>query len=101
MKELIDTRFFGEIELVNEVIAEDMEALDEVIKEDIEPWTDVGNPEKLIGIPWENVWSEQQIQILVSIYGQKFMEEYYAKKAIAQMRQDETWVRENTKAEVM
>lgn len=80
-------------ELVNEVIAEDMAALDEVIKEDIEPWKDVGPPEKLIGIPWENVWSDQQISMLVKIYGQKFMEEYYAKKAIAQMREHEAEVK--------
>jgi len=83
---------FDETVLVKEVIAEDMAALDEVIKEDIEQLKDFGNPEELIGVAWD-MWTDQHIAILVSIYGQKLVENYIAKKAIAQMREHEAEVK--------
>lgn len=53
---------------LDEVIAEDLEALDAVIEEDIEVLGDIGNPEKLIGKPYEE-WTPQDKQRLAQIYG--------------------------------
>lgn len=50
------------------VIAEDLKALDAVIEEDIEVLAHIGNPEKLIGRPYEE-WTPQDKQRLTQIYG--------------------------------
>lgn len=53
---------------LKEVIAEDLKALDAVIEEDIEVLSHIGNPEKLIGKPYEE-WTPQDKQRLAQIYG--------------------------------
>jgi hypothetical protein len=60
-----DTLFTKALE---EVIEEDMKAIDAVIEEDIEVLAELGNPEKLIGKPYEE-WTPQDIQQLKQVYG--------------------------------
>jgi|WetSurMetagenome_2_1015567.scaffolds.fasta_scaffold442314_2 hypothetical protein len=55
-------------ELVAEIVAEDMELIQEVIKEEIAPLVKFGNPETLIGKPYE-LWTPQDLQMLSQIYG--------------------------------
>ncbi len=77
-------------DLVAEVLAEDMAIVDEVVREEMKSWPSPGNPEELSGVPW-NQWTDQHKQVLLSIYG-KTLEDYIAKKAIAQMREHEAEV---------
>ena len=53
---------------LQEVINEDFKALDEVISEEIEVLGALGNPEKLIGKPYQE-WTIQDKQRLAQIYG--------------------------------
>jgi len=53
---------------MDELIDEEMADIDRFIKEEIEPLGDFGNPEKLIGKPYET-WTPQEKQILAQIYG--------------------------------
>ncbi len=83
-----DTTFTN---VVDDVIALKMKAADEWIEAVVEPLLDsLGNPEKLIGVPWER-WTDQHKQILYRIYGET-LKEFIAKKAIAQMRELEAEV---------
>ena len=56
------------IELSNEVTAELLEVADEFIEEITKQFSDVGNPEKLIGKPYET-WTPQDLMMLSQIYG--------------------------------
>jgi len=47
-----------------------LKAVDKLLEELVEPLADVGNPEQLIGKPYED-WSQQDLAMLTSIYGQK------------------------------
>ena len=53
---------------VERVVALKAAAIDKLTEEMIEPLGDVGNPEKLIGKPYEQ-WTLQDKQILSQIYG--------------------------------
>ena len=46
-----------------------MKAIDRIVDELIEPIADVGNPEKLIGKPYEQ-WTPEDLASLIKIYGQ-------------------------------
>ncbi len=54
--------------MADQIVAELMPVVDEVIKELVEPIERVGNPEKLIGKPYE-MWTPEDIQMLFSVYG--------------------------------
>ena len=69
------------LEMMKEEIALFMDAMNEVIEEDIEPLLDFGNPEKVIGKPYDD-WSRQELQRASQIYGHK-LEDFIAKKSIA------------------
>jgi hypothetical protein len=70
---------------VDEVIALKMASVNDFIATSVEPIiASLGNPEKLINVPW-NQWTDWHKQILFSIYGNQ-LQEYIAKKAIAEMR---------------
>lgn len=56
------------VEIVDEAIASLLDAADEYLEEITEQFEDVGNPEKLIGKPYEN-WTQQDFTILSQIYG--------------------------------
>ncbi len=47
-----------------------MKAVDRLIKEVIEPISDVGNPEQVIGKPYES-WTPTDLIFLSKIYGTK------------------------------
>lgn len=51
-----------------EVIELKLKVADQFIEEIVEPLQDLGNPEKLIGKPYEQ-WSTADIQILGQLYG--------------------------------
>ena len=53
---------------VQEIIDLKLSVLDEFIEEVIEPLGEIGNPEKLIGKPYEQ-WTPAEFQILGQIYG--------------------------------
>lgn len=55
---------------VDKVVALKMRAIDLFIEQYIEPLADVGNPEKLIGKPYEE-WTPQDLTMLIQIYGQQ------------------------------
>lgn len=55
---------------IDHVVALRMKAVDKYFDEVIEPLTEVGNPEKLIGKPYES-WTLEDMQRLVQIYGEK------------------------------
>ena len=76
---------------VDEVVALKMKAVDDYIEKNVVPILDsLGNPEKLIGKTWKE-WTPQDKQILSSIYGAA-LEDFIAKKAIAEMREAEAEV---------
>ena len=54
---------------IEEVIRIKLKAVDLFVEKYIEPLTDVGNPEKLIGKPYEQ-WTPDDLQRLVLIYGE-------------------------------
>jgi len=47
-----------------------LQAADRLIEELVEPLEDLGNPEKLLGKPYES-WSPQELTMMIQIYGQK------------------------------
>ena len=51
-----------------EVIELKLKIADEFIEEIIKPLGDIGNPEKLLGKPYEE-WSPAELQMLSQIYG--------------------------------
>ena len=53
---------------IDKVIDLKLRAVEIFIKDVVEPLEDVGNPEKLIGIPYEQ-WTPEIIQYLSQIYG--------------------------------
>ena len=55
---------------VGQVIALKLKAIDRFVEEVVEPLSDVGNPEKLIGRPYET-WTPEDLQRLAMIYGPK------------------------------
>jgi hypothetical protein len=55
-------------EVTDQVIKEELEAVDRLIEDLVEPLADVGNPEKLIGKPYD-LWTLQDKQMLGKIYG--------------------------------
>ena len=55
---------------VDKTVAVKMVALDALVTLLIEPLTKVGNPESLIGKPYEE-WTPDDLQKLIGIYGQK------------------------------
>lgn len=57
-------------EAVNNLVDLELRAIDKLIKEFIEPLSVRENPEKLIGKPLEQ-WTEQDLQMLTSVYGTK------------------------------
>ena len=54
--------------VVDDVIALKMKAVDDYIESVVEPIENVGNPEKLIGKPYET-WTQLDLQLLGQIYG--------------------------------
>ncbi len=56
------------MEIVEELIQEELEILDEVIAEEVEVLDHMGNPEKLIGKPYD-AWTPEDIQTLAMVYG--------------------------------
>ena len=57
---------------LEEVIATKIKAADAYVEEIMEPLGDVGNPERLMGAPYEE-WKDnpQALQYLASIYGEQ------------------------------
>ena len=55
-------------EAVNDIIEIKLSAIDEFLEEIVEPIENVGNPEKLIGRPY-NTWTPEDMQRLITIYG--------------------------------
>ena len=55
---------------IQEVVDLKMRVVDEFLKDIIEPIGDVGNPEKLIGKPYEQ-WTTADFQALGQIYGKE------------------------------
>ena len=55
---------------IEQVVALKLRAVDRFIEENVKPLSDVGNPEKLIGRPYET-WSPEDLQRLTIIYGTK------------------------------
>jgi len=55
---------------VKEVVELKLKAVDEYIKEFIDPIANIGNPEKLVGAPYDE-WKDNQfvLQMLSKIYG--------------------------------
>lgn len=53
---------------IDKAIEVKLKAVDQLVKEFIEPLEKVGNPEELIGKPYEQ-WTAQDFQLLASIYG--------------------------------
>lgn len=47
-----------------------MKAVDRIMEKMVEPLKDIGNPEKLIGKPYDR-WTPEDLRMLVSIYGQE------------------------------
>jgi len=58
------------IKAINKAVEVKMEAVNRLLKDLVEPLGDVGNPEKLIGKPYEQ-WSQQDLMMLSKIYGQE------------------------------
>jgi len=56
------------VRVMDKVVALHMKVLDKLIEDLIEPVADVGNPEQLIGKPYET-WTPQELQQLIQIYG--------------------------------
>jgi len=54
--------------MVDDVVELKMKAVDKYIEEIIEPLGEIGNPEKLIGKPYEQ-WTPLDLQMLGRIYG--------------------------------
>jgi len=54
--------------MVDDVVELKMKAVDKYIEEIIEPLGEIGNPEKLIGKPYEQ-WTPLDLQMLGQIYG--------------------------------
>jgi len=52
----------------DKVIDLKLRVMDKLIEDMIEPIADVGNPEKLIGKPYEQ-WTPQDLTLLTQIYG--------------------------------
>ena len=53
---------------IDRAVQKKIEAMDKLIEELIEPLEDVGNPEKLLGKPYES-WSPQELSMAIKIYG--------------------------------
>ena len=58
------------IKAINKAVEVKMEAVDRLLKDLVEPLGDVGNPEKLIGKPYEQ-WTQGDFDNLGRIYGQE------------------------------
>ena len=56
------------VRVMDKVVDLHMKVLDKLMEELIEPIADVGNPEQLIGKPYET-WTPQELQQLIQIYG--------------------------------
>jgi len=54
---------------IDKVVAIKMKAVDQLITDLVEPLSDVGNPEKVLGKPYEN-WTPQDLAMAIKIYGQ-------------------------------
>ena len=55
-------------EAIQRVVDIKLKALDKVIEDLVEPLADVGNPEKVIGKPYEQ-WLPEDFTLLTQIYG--------------------------------
>ena len=53
---------------IQEIVELKLKVVDEFIEDVIEPLGEIGNPEKLIGKPYEQ-WTPQELQALGQIYG--------------------------------
>ena len=53
---------------IEKVLALKMKALDVVLDELVEPIGDIGNPEKVLGKPYES-WTPQDLQLMTQVYG--------------------------------
>lgn len=75
------------VELVDEVIMEAKAEADAFIKEFIKPIGDIGNPEDVIGKPYEE-WTPQDFMRLKSMYGkdQKRLDKFIFDKAYADLQ---------------
>ena len=75
--------------IIDEIIELKVRIADEFIEDVIEPLADIGNPEKLLGKPYEQ-WTPQDLQMLGSLYGEEpnplsdliFKKEYEKVKAL-------------------
>jgi len=56
--------------IIDEIIELKVRIADEFIEDVIEPLADIGDPEKLIGKPYEQ-WTPQDLQMLGSLYGEE------------------------------
>lgn len=56
--------------IIDEIIELKVRIADEFIKDVIEPLADIGDPEKLLGKPYEQ-WTPQDLQMLGSLYGEE------------------------------
>lgn len=55
---------------IDRAIEVKLKAVDQLVKELVEPLEDVGNPEQLLGKPYES-WSPQELAMMISIYGKE------------------------------
>ncbi len=62
MKDVLLTR------AIKEVVDKELAALDIVLSELVEPISDVGNPEKLLGKPYD-AWTPEDLGMLSQVYG--------------------------------
>ncbi len=53
---------------IEKAVSVKMKAVDRLVEELVEPLADIGNPEKLIGKPYEN-WTPSDLQLMIKIYG--------------------------------
>ena len=56
--------------VVDEIVESKLRIADEFIKDVVEPLANIGNPEKLLGKPYEQ-WTPQDLQMLGAIYGKE------------------------------
>lgn len=53
---------------LNRVVDIKMKAIDRLVMEVVKPMSDVGNPEKVMGKPYEE-WTPQDLNLAIQIYG--------------------------------
>lgn len=84
---------------LNHVVNVKLQALDKLIKDMIKPLGDIGNPEKVLGKPYEQ-WTPEDFQTATSIYGTaepSVLSEFIFKQELKKVEELEAEVKDNAR----